>query len=96
MNTTPSVAEILTNTKQTTAVATGINNLNTTATDNCTPMQADELFVHLQDLVNPQFKAWYCQQFHGLTRTKVIQIAAQAKADGKDPRKLFSFLLKNA
>jgi hypothetical protein len=65
-------------------------------TDNCTVVEADQLFEVLPHLVNRQFKAWYCKQFYKFTRTRVMELAALSTADGKDPRKLFSFLLKSA
>lgn len=94
-NTTSSVAEVLNNTT-TVQLAAGVNNLNQLATDNCTFKEANELLKILSDLVNTQFKRWYCKQFYRLGRTRVMEIAALAHADGKDPQKLFSFLLKNA
>jgi hypothetical protein len=91
-NTTSSVAEVITNTTE--QLTTGVNKHKTT--DNCTVDEADQLFSLLPELVNQKFKAWYCKQFYKMNRTKVMELAALATADGKDPRKLFSFLLKNA
>jgi hypothetical protein len=56
----------------------------------------DILFSELSDLVNPQFKAWYCRRFYLLGREKVLQFASQARVDGKNPPKLFSHLIKGA
>jgi len=99
MNTAFSVNEVLTNTshiRPTDNWQLDKTNLNQLATDNCTYNEAEELFSVLSDLVNNQYKAWYCKQFYKLSRTKVMELAALAHADGKDSRKLFSFLLKNA
>ena len=56
----------------------------------------DLLFDELSDLVNPSFRAWYCKQFYKLGNQRVLQLASQARADGKNPKKLFSHLLKRA
>jgi len=90
MNPTSSVSEVLNNT----TVTTG-NKLNPTVTVVGTKYKlADELFDNLSDLVNPEFRAWYCQRFHALGRDKVLVLASQARNDGLNPRKLFSYLLK--
>lgn len=91
-NSTSSVGEILPDTIE--QLTTGVNKYK--STDNCTVEEADELFKLLPNLVNPQFKAWYCKQFYRRSRTKVMELAALAQADGRDPRKLFSFLLKHS
>lgn len=54
----------------------------------------DLLYNELSDLVNDKFKAWYCSAFFKLGREKVLNLASVAKADGKDPVKLFSHLLQ--
>lgn len=56
----------------------------------------DILFNQLSDLVNNQFRAWYCRQFYKLGTQRVLQIASVARADGKQPAKLFSKMLKDA
>lgn len=74
-------------------VSTGIKRANTTDTnwyDN------DHLFDQLGDLVNPTFRAWYCKHFYRLGKIKVLELAAVARSDGKQPAKLFSLLLKRA
>lgn len=94
--TTSSVSEIITNTKQnTTEQLTTVKNVFK-PTDNCTVEEADQLFEMLPHLVNPQFKAWYCSRFYTMPRTRVMEIASLAAADGREPRKLFSFLLKQS
>lgn len=54
----------------------------------------DTLYKELGGLVNDKFKAWYCGVFFKLGREKVLNLASQAKVDGKDPIKLFSYLLQ--
>jgi hypothetical protein len=86
---TESINQVL---KSSQLVSTGINKFNTTDT-NC--YEADHLFNQLTDLVNPQFRAWYCKRFYALGKDRVLILASQARADGRDPRKLFSTLIKN-
>lgn len=49
--------------------------------------------LNSQGLVNSKYKAWYCSQFFKLGREKVLRIASESKADGKDPQKLFNHKL---
>jgi len=56
----------------------------------------DELIAELSDLVNPEFKAWYCKTFYKLGREHVMVLASKARVDGYDKRKYFSKLLKGA
>lgn len=86
--------QIATIINQKTQLSTGEKDLKTT--DNCTVVEADQLFEMLPHLVNQQFKAWYCKQFYKFTRTRVMELAALASADGRNPQRLFSFLLKSA
>lgn len=57
-------------------------------------LETDLLYEDLSSLVNSQFKAWYCSRFYALGRERVLILASQARADGKDPVKLFSYLLR--
>lgn len=45
-------------------------------------------------LVNNQYKGWYCSAFFKIGRERVLILASQARADGKDPAKLFSHLIQ--
>lgn len=47
-----------------------------------------------QDLIQRDFYAWYCKAWYILGRAKFDLLASMARADGKDPKKLFSYLLK--
>ena len=94
-NPTASVASIIPNTIV--QLSVGLNKLKPIVTiDNCNADEADQLFKMLPNLVNQDFKPWYCKQFYRLGRNKVMELASLAQADGSDPRKLFSFLLKRA
>jgi len=54
----------------------------------------DVLFDELADLVNNDFRAWYCGRFYKLGTQRVLELASIARADGREPKKLFSTLLK--
>lgn len=57
-------------------------------------LDTDLLYQDLANLVNDRFKLWYYHVFHKLGRERVLTLASQARADGKDARKLFSHLLR--
>lgn len=57
-------------------------------------MEVNILYEDLGSLVNDKFKAWYCSVFFKIGRERVMLLASQARADGKDPVKLFSHLLQ--
>lgn len=61
---------------------------------NQTSYENDLLYDDLKDLVNDQFKAWYMKCFYKLGRKRVLELAGEAMADGKESKKLFSYLLK--
>lgn len=54
----------------------------------------DLLYEELNTLVNDQFKSWYMKCFYKLGKQKVLELAGEAMADGKEAKKLFSYLLK--
>lgn len=62
--------------------------------DNSKVYDEDILFYELKDLVSDEFRAWYIKCFYTLGRTKTIELASQALVEGKDKKKLFSYLLK--
>lgn len=76
-----------------TTVTTGINKVNTTV-NNCTTVDVDNLYEELKPLVNDSFKPWYCQKFYKIGVGRTLELASIAKADGKNPARLFSYLLK--
>lgn len=79
---------------QDTTVTTGLNNLKTTVTVVGKNYRlTEELYNQLPDLVNPEFKKWYCKRFHVLGTDEVLKRASIARSDGLEPRKLFSKLL---
>lgn len=60
--------------------------------DNFQPVTA--LYDSLSSLLNPKFRAWYCQRFYQLGTQRVLELASIARADGHNKPKLFSLLLK--
>ena len=57
----------------------------------------DALYGMLPDLVNDQFKSWYCKRFYEIGKDEVLKLASVARADAKtNPRGYFSVLLKRA
>lgn len=54
----------------------------------------DYLFEDLTPLVSEEFKSWYISSFYKLGKRRVLEIASIATADGKDKKRLFSYLLK--
>lgn len=49
----------------------------------------------LSDLVNPQYRKWYCGAFYKLGKARVDALAAQARK-GNHPQRYFSALIKGA
>lgn len=47
-----------------------------------------------KDVMHPDFYRWYCKAWYKLGRAKFDQLASVARADGKEPAKLFSKLVK--
>lgn len=58
-----------------------------------TKKECDLLYEDYSQLINEDFKGWYYKCFFKLGREKVQRLAGEAKADGKDPKRLFSHLL---
>ena len=57
-------------------------------------MEANKVFDTLfPDLATLEFKAWYCKVIYKLRPPKVLELADAARK-GKEPRKLFSALVK--
>ena len=55
----------------------------------------DHLFEQLGDLVNEQYRAWYCKMFYTIGKDRVLVLASIARQDSKsNPRGYFSKLLK--
>lgn len=60
-------------------------------------LEVDLIYRQLGDLVNDQFKPWYCKQIARLGRDTTLRLASTARCDAKsNPRGFFSVLLKRA
>lgn len=81
-------------TKEKTTVTTGLEFKPTVTTVGTKYQLTESLYTELSDLVNSSFKSWYCKRFHQLGSDRVLVLASQARNDGKEPRRLFSSLLK--
>lgn len=86
------IGEVLSNNCQ---LSTG---LNLKPTDNCqlTTEEVDLLLNEMSSLISEQFKPWYALTFRTLGKEKVYELASVAKADGKNPARLFSYLIKKS
>ena len=76
-----------------------VNSTDTTVStvkDRGRKYDADHLFEQLTDLVNQDFKAWYCKMFYKLGVEQVLRLTSIARQDGKDKRKYFSHLLRKS
>lgn len=62
--------------------------------DNSKVYDEDLLFTELSELVSDEFRAWYIKCFYKLGREKTLELASQALTEGKNKKKLFSYLLK--
>ena len=62
--------------------------------DNTKVYDEDILFSELGELVSDEFRAWYIKCFYKLGREKTLELASQALVDGKNKKRLFSYLLK--
>lgn len=65
-------------------------------TKNVSRYENDELYDELPDLVNSQYRGWFCKHFYRLGKDRVRQLAAIARADGHNPARYFAKLLKEA
>lgn len=81
--------DISTDTK-TSYISTDTNSLN----NKSKKYDNDFLFEDLSDLVNESFKGWYMKQFYRLGKDRILQLASIARADGKNPQRYFSYLIK--
>ena len=54
----------------------------------------DVALSQYKDLMHPDFYAWHCKAFYAIGRERYHILASQARADGKDPARLFSHLLR--
>lgn len=55
----------------------------------------DLVLVEAGDVINPDpnYYKWYCRKAFRLGPERFLQLASVARADGKDPKRLFTYLL---
>lgn len=63
------------------------------------PIAIDDRYIDLlisenNDILCLDFKAWYCKCIKLIGADKFVQLASQARSEGKDKPKYFSWLLK--
>lgn len=54
----------------------------------------DHLLIKHSELIDPLYIKWFAGRFYSLGAERVDRCASEAKADGKNPRRLFAFLVK--
>jgi len=54
----------------------------------------DMMLDNYSSLINTDYKKWFAKRFYGMDDETVAKLASQARCDGKDPRKLFAYLVK--
>lgn len=79
-------------------VSIGLNNFIPTDISidiNRQKYECDYLYEDLTDLVGaiPKLRPWFIKRFYALGKDKTLQLASIAKADGKNPQRLFTYLL---
>lgn len=79
----------------TTVLTTGKNKYKPTV-NNCSTNEVNILLKDCADLISPTYKDWYARTFYKFPPLIIQSLASQARADGKNPPRLFSYLLKRA
>ena len=73
----------------------GFNKLKPAGNWQLDSFKADAVIEQYHFLINPKFKKWYYKQLYRVGVSKFIELAGRA-AEGKQPSRLFSKLLKDA
>ena len=82
------------------SITTGLNKFNTTGQLPTEQLSKEEKNVcdialgNYADLMHPKFYAWYCKAWYKIGEQRFHELYRIAKADGKQPAKLFSMLIK--
>lgn len=56
----------------------------------------DILLMDCENLIEPEYQKWFARKFYDLDESTVRQLASEAKADGKNPKRLFCYLINKA
>lgn len=54
----------------------------------------DSVLEDYQELLHPEFRAWYALAIKRLGRHQFMQVAAVARQEGRHPQRYFNWLLK--
>lgn len=54
----------------------------------------DRLLADYQDLIAPEYKKWFAARFYYLPFDSIHRAASEARHDGKNPQRLFAYLIK--
>jgi hypothetical protein len=74
----------------------GFNNLlKPIAKSQLSPYKADAVIAQYDFLIDPKYIKWFYKQLYRLGVPRFIELAGRA-AEGRDPKRLFSKLLKEA
>ena len=87
-----SLSEILTNTSK--VPTNGTNGLKLNKTNGFRSI--DLVIVEAGSVINsdPNYYKWYCRMAHKLGPKRFLELAREAIVDGKNPKRLFTYLLK--
>lgn len=54
----------------------------------------DLLLADYTDLIDPAYQKWFAKRFYTIPFDQIHAAASEARHDGKDPKRMFSFLIK--
>ena len=97
-NTTDSVKQVLTNTKQQSNSSIGLKKdiLNPIVQlDRLSHITVDKLLQDYADLIDVKYTSWFAKRFYTMSFDLIHQLASVARHDAKeDPKRLFVYLIK--
>jgi hypothetical protein len=53
----------------------------------------DHLLYEYRELIEPQYVKWFAKRFYVLPYDTIHRAASEAKQDGNNPKRLFSFII---
>lgn len=54
----------------------------------------DQLLIKHAELIEQPYAKWFAKRFYSISPEIVDRLASEARADGKNPARLFSYLIK--
>lgn len=88
-NTTSSVKEVLNNTNSPIASS----QLDKTSNPIGNSLLIDKLLRDYSELIDPNYTKWFAKRFYTIPFDLIHRCASEARADGKDPKRLFAHLI---